>query len=100
MKITEHTPIRVKKSKLAAFSQKQFTLELDGFQLLALYYVSRKIGGWGKTRRAFSSDSANKENFIAIISEIDGVNEAMQEFYCSVQTDPNHDTICISDKLE
>ena len=96
MKITERKLISIPKSKLDAFSQRRFTLELDGFQMLALYYISGKIGGYGKTRKVFSDGG---DDFNTRISEVEGVSEAMREFRKYVETDSERNSIYTIDKL-
>ena len=97
MKITERTQIAIPKSRLEAFSQRQFTLELDGFQLLALNYIAGKIGGAGKTRRVFSD--GGKDVITTQISEVDGVYRAMEEFKKFVTVEDKRCTIYVNDRL-
>ena len=98
MKITEHKPISIPKSKLDAFSQRKFTLELDGFQMLALYYISGKIGGSGKTRQVFVFSDGG-DDFNTRIGEVEGVDDAMREFRKYVDVDADRPCIYTNDKL-
>ena len=71
------------KNPLQAFYEQSFTIELTGFEALALYKVSREVGGKGRLREVFSSGSdkaKNKgadENFETKLGEIEGIEESL-----------------------
>ena len=70
------------KNPLEALCERSFTIELTGFEALALYKVRREVGGRGRLREAFSSENAkakNKgiaENFETKLGEIEGMKES------------------------
>lgn len=80
MKITETKPIKLITSKLEAFSNRQFTVQLSGFELLAIRLISGKIGGIGALRSVFSScGKGNGQGFYEQIRKIEGASEAFEE---------------------
>jgi len=96
MKITEKQPINLPKSKLQAFSERSFNLELTGFEVLALYKVSRNIGGFGKFRYVFSD---KPESILNKLEEIFGLDDASDELDSFLRVSPTDNCISISDNL-
>ena len=84
MKIIENPPTtKNKQSALEKFSERSFTLELTGFELLALRLVAAKVGGVGKVRSVFSSCGMNiPTNLYKEIAKIENSEEA----YCELGT--------------
>jgi len=82
MEITETVTPPLKSSALEAFSERSFEIKLNGYQLLALYAVSQRIGGGGSARKVFSrySDEGEDNSFCANIGDIQGANKALEEF--------------------
>jgi hypothetical protein len=71
MKITEIHPVSLPKSPLETFCQKKFSLELNGFELLALKAVCGKVGGIGAIRSVFSPcEDTPRESLVDKLDEI------------------------------
>ena len=87
MNLTENNIKKSEISVLLDFSERSFTLDLTGFELLALLSVSRKISGSGKARSVFSdnSDWDNKDNLYSKLVVVKGIEDALVVF------EKNHD---------
>ena len=81
MKLTEKQPIQLPQSKLEAFSKRKFNLELNGFEVLALYKVAGLVGGIGKIRSVFSwcKDDDRGHNLRSTLEGIEGLCAAENE---------------------
>lgn len=81
MKITEKTPIELPISKLEKFCRRKFTLEVNGFELLALQHLSSSaVGGIGAFRSVFSECGRGTVGFSELIDNISGAKEVLPEF--------------------
>jgi len=82
MEITETVTPPLKSSALEAFSERSFSIKLNGYQLLALYAVSQRIAGAGSARKVFSGyfDKGEDNSFCANIGDIQGIDRALGEF--------------------
>lgn len=103
MKITKSSTPK-KLTHLEQFSQRTFTLELNGFELLALKFVSEHIGGVGKTRSVFSycNDKYGTCNFMSILSE-ETDQDTWEEFTDAVHIQEpanGRNGLYINDKLQ
>jgi len=100
MKITENQKTQPTKSKLDTFSEKKFTLELDGFELLALAKISSRVGGIGKFRSVFSDCGYNNNLGIShTLRSIDGLKEALKELESHIDIDRDSSSIHVHDNL-
>jgi len=79
MNVIETTTTAPKKNPLETIGGKSFTLEITGFEALALYKLTKQVGGKGALRRVFSEDGSgtNKNNFETRLGEIEGMKEAL-----------------------
>lgn len=71
MKITPlDAAAAAEKSVLEKFSEKNFNIEVNGFELLALRYISQRVGGAGSIRTIFSNgDSCILDNINDILCQ-------------------------------
>lgn len=79
MNVIETTTTAPKKNPLEAICEQSFTIQLSGFEALALYKLTKRVGGKGALRRVFSEDGsgANKNDFETKLGEIEGMKEAL-----------------------
>ena len=100
MKITEHNQTETI-SKLEAFSNRKFTLELTGFEVLAIHTICGMIGGLGKFRNVFSVGSRNDPNNLSsILGRITGLGEAKKELHQHLKFPNFHNSIYVDDSLD
>ena len=92
MKITETVTPPLKSSALEAFSERSFNIKLNGYELLALYSVSQRIAGMGKSRDVFDGE---KSSFHSDIGKIEGSKRALKEFEKTLHDydDGDNDTV-------
>ncbi len=99
MKITENSPIKAQsQTALDKFSEKTFTLELTGFEVVALRLIAGYVGGLGKVRSVFSFCGKNQTNFCAELSKIDGCDKAFADLRKLVTADFAN-SVTVSDNL-
>ena len=101
MKITEHNQTEQPVSKLEAFSNRKFTLELTGFEVLAIHTICGMIGGLGKFRNVFSVGSRNDpNNLTSILGRITGLKEAKKELHQHLKFHKVNSSIFVDDSLD
>ena len=101
MKVTEHNQTEQPVSKLEAFSNRKFTLELTGFEVLAIHTICGMIGGLGKFRNVFSVGSRNDPtNLSSILGRITGLGEAKKELHRHILFNKENYSIYVDDCLD
>ena len=102
MNINEHAVKSPQPTALEAFSDRQFTLELNGFELCALAFIAGKLGGVGKLRSVFSEGAPKGHNnyLLAHLEAIPGLNQALNELENAVTVDPDNHSIYVDDNLD
>jgi len=97
MKIVNTSDVKESKTELEKFSEKTITVELTGFEVLALSLVAAHIGGTGKVRSIFSYCGRVDEPICSVFNKIDGWGEALRELKAQTRC---KDALYIDDTLK
>ena len=100
MKIIEKS--QPSKSALGSFSERQFTIELNGFQLCALAFIAERVGGAGKLRSVFSEGrSLRHDNYLlSDLLKVKGLPLALNELGNAVTVSEENYSIYVDDTLD